>query len=48
MQVRHETGKIEGADIQEPFGPQFWTEAFAAFKDRFNIRWQLTGPYKQM
>lgn len=39
---------IEGADIQEPFGPQFWTEAFAAFKDRFNIRWQLTGPYKQM
>lgn len=39
---------IDGADIQEPFGPQFWTEAFAAFKDRYNIRWQLTGPYKQM
>ncbi len=39
---------IEGADIQQEFGPQFWTDAFAAFKDRFNIRWQLSGPYKPM
>ena len=39
---------IEGAEIQQAFGPQFWTDAFAAFKDRFNIRWQLTGPYKPM
>jgi PhnB protein len=39
---------IEGAEIHEPFGPQFWTDAFAAFKDRFHIRWQLTGPYKAM
>ncbi len=39
---------VEGAEIQEAFGPQFWTDAFAALKDRFHIRWQLTGPYKAM
>lgn len=38
----------EGAEIQQEFGPQFWTDAFAALKDRFNIRWQLTGPNKMV
>ncbi|SLN67796.1 hypothetical protein AQS8620_03184 [Aquimixticola soesokkakensis] len=36
----------DGAEIQQDFGPQFWTDGFGALKDRFHIRWQISAPQK--
>ena len=39
-------GLKDGAEITQDFGPQFWTDGFGALKDRFHIRWQISGPNK--